>query len=107
MTDVPRIVTGYDKEVAAFVCSQVAEIEKDLSKGWFTTMGIVLNDKLIAGVIFNEYRQTDIRETFASITPKWATKTTLRQMFTYPFITLGCRRMTGIIEKKNRKKKVE
>lgn len=100
---VPRVIFGYDKLVADFVCSQVNELDNQLKGGWYAGLGVVVDNRLIAGVVFNEYRKTDIRESFAAIEPRWATHATLRTLFSYPFVHLGVRRMTGIVEKKNKK----
>lgn len=99
----PRLIYGHDRVVAEFVASKIKGFDGQLDKNDYTAIGVI-NDKreLIAGVIYNEYRPpVDIRESFAAVCPTWATKYTLRHLFAYPFIHLGVRRMTGIIEAKN------
>ena len=98
----PKMLFMQDKLVKDFVCSHIKDFDKDLPEGMYTAIGITLDDQLIAGAIFSEYRPpVDIREAFASISPKWANKYTLRHLFGFPFIHLKVRRMSSIVGSNN------
>ena len=98
----PRLIYGHDRTVAEFVAQRITGFDHKLDGNDYTAIGVVDNGELIAGAIYNEYRPpVDIRESFASISPRWATKYTLRHMFAYPFIHLGVRRMSSVIAADN------
>lgn len=98
----PRLIYGHDRVVAEFVASKIEGFDSSLDKNDYVAIGVVENGGLIAGVIYNEYRPpVDIRESFASISPTWATKYTLKHLFAYPFIHLGVRRMSSVVDVAN------
>lgn len=98
----PRMLYGQSKLVKDFVCTHIKDFDKDLPEGMYEGIGIVQDGKLIAGAIFSEYRPpVDIREAFASISPTWATKVTLKHLFAYPFVHLNVLRMSAIIGENN------
>ena len=73
--------------------------------GKCVTMGFVEGDKMVAGVVFSEYRpdSKDIRISIATDTPKWATKRVIREILSYPFKQLECGRLTAVVAKRNKK----
>jgi RimJ/RimL family protein N-acetyltransferase len=64
-------------------------------------LGVMRGDELIAGVVYNNYRETNIEATIASSTPKWCTRGVLRGIFWYPFCQLNMGRLTAITESTN------
>jgi len=61
-----------------------------------STIAIFSDDnEFLAVVVYNNYTGTDIAMHIASVSPKWATRESLRVVFTYPFIELGVRRVTA------------
>lgn len=98
----PRLIYGHDRVVAEFVSKRIEGFDHTLDNNDYTAIGVVEDGQLIAGVIYSEYRPpVDIRESFASISPTWATKYTLKHLFAYPFVHLGVRRMSSIIASGN------
>jgi RimJ/RimL family protein N-acetyltransferase len=69
--------------------------------GALIAIGIVRDRNLIAGAVFNNFRQTNIEITFASTTPRWCTRGVLRGIFSYPFEQLGLARLTAVTESTN------
>jgi RimJ/RimL family protein N-acetyltransferase len=63
-----------------------------------TAIGICDGEWLIAGVVYNWYRQANIEMTIASISPRWCASRILRGLFSYPFEQIGCRRVTAVTE---------
>ena len=69
--------------------------------GQCTAIGVVHEDKLIAGVVYFCYRHPNIEMAVAAISPKWATKRTLKVLFNYPFNQLKCNRVTVLVDSDN------
>lgn len=60
-----------------------------------TAFGITLDGSLIAGAVYNNYRSPGIELSFASESPLWATRASIACIFRYPFVQLGCLRLTA------------
>lgn len=70
--------------------------------GPFTAIGVVRDGVPVAVVIYNGYAGHDIQMTIASSDPRWASRTVLRGLFAYPFLELGCARVTACTSKHNK-----
>ncbi len=71
-------------------------LERDVdSFGECSAIGIAYKQKLIAGVVFNNYFGRDIQASIAATAPHWASRRTLAAIFNYPFRQLGCARITA------------
>lgn len=100
--EAPKILIGQDKLVKDFVASKIKNFHDDVPEGLYSAFGIVQNDKLIAGAVFHDYRPpVSIQESFASISPTWATKITLRTLFWFPFEHCKVRRLNSLIAAEN------
>ncbi len=58
-------------------------------------------EDIIAGVVYNNWRDANIEMTVASDTPRWCSRAVLRGLFWYPFGQIGCHRVTGTTEHTN------
>lgn len=60
--------------------------------GPYVTLGVFNDDTLIAVVVFNDWNpEAGVIEFHgAGISPRWLARHVLREMFAYPFKTLGC-----------------
>lgn len=67
----------------------------------FEALGAVRDGWLIGGVLYNNWRGASI-ETHWAGEPGWMTRAHLRCLFAYPFLQLKCRRVTGIIRRRNK-----
>lgn len=98
-----EVVFGPD--VAAWVIRQMPIPAEGLRNG--ATIGISDNGQIIAGAVFTDYRVMpygkDIQITFAATSPRWATRSNIRSIFSYPFIQCGCARLTTITGRKNKR----
>lgn len=92
------LLLGHDKEVAAWVQWQLG---MDSGFGECTAIGIMQGNDLIAGVVYYSYRHPNIEMAVASTSPAWATRTTLRELFNYPFNQLKCSRITVLVDSEN------
>ncbi|MBX2825814.1 MAG: GNAT family N-acetyltransferase [Gammaproteobacteria bacterium] len=69
----------------------------------FQTMAMFEPGVGIRGVaLFHNYRKTDIEIVFAG-EGNWARRDVITKILTYPFRQLGCRRITALVRKDNRK----
>ena len=93
-----RLVYGRDAEVSHWVLKQI-DVEK---LDPCVAIGVEHKGRLIAGVVYNEYRGNDIRLHVAAISPRWATRKNISALLAYPFIQLGCKRITGVVRAKNK-----
>jgi len=92
-----------------WICEWVA---KRLSKGYraqsfgpCSTLGVMRDGKLEAGIIFNNYRamSRDIHLTIASDSARWMNRKVLKAVFNYVFLQQGCVRLTVTIGRKNKR----
>jgi len=87
------LVYGRDREVAEWVRMRAPHAEAGFEK--YVAIGVALGGELVAGVVYNEYRGHSMHVSMASSTPRWATKRTLRELFSYPFVQLKVKRLTA------------
>lgn len=92
------IIYGADEAVCEWVSLNLG------SKNMFGKargLAVVKDNKVIAGVVYNNYT-TDINNnplniemSIFSIDKSWATRQNLKELFAYPFIQLGLKRVTA------------
>jgi RimJ/RimL family protein N-acetyltransferase len=58
--------------------------------------------KLVAGVIYDRFNGANITGTVAAEGKQWLSKEFLWYVFYYPFVQLKCKRITGLIQAKNK-----
>jgi RimJ/RimL family protein N-acetyltransferase len=89
-----------DKEIAAWVARNIPGID---DFGPCAAVGVVQDDQLVAGVVWSGYRDHDIQASVYAASPRWLARPreTLRDLFTYPFDVLGCRRVTTYAARSN------
>ena len=66
-----------------------------------TSIGVIHKGKIVAAAVFNNFRLPNIEITFVTSSPRWASPGAVRSILRYPFIQLGCKRVTAIIEATN------
>ena len=64
-------------------------------------IGVARDGKLIAALVYMNYRKTNIEICLAADDPRWCRKGVLAALFAYPFVQLGLRRITAIIPASN------
>ena len=69
----------------------------------YTTMGVFDGDKLLSVILFNNYQpEAGVIEIHgAGISPRWLTRSVLREMFQYPFEQLGCQMVVMRVSERN------
>lgn len=99
-----ELVFDQDSIVGQWVASRIPHIQTSENLGDFVAIGVVNSDgNEIAGIVYNNYRHTNIELQFASEDPKWATPRTIGLLLSYPFIQLGVPRVTCICNKRNKR----
>ena len=95
-----RIIADLDGSIAKWVCDGL-EYDTDWI-GANVTMGIVLDGKLIAGIIFNNIRPNiDVWLTIYATDKRWCNRRVLRCVFNLAFNQMGCRRVSLCVSKDN------
>lgn len=96
------ILLGADEMVGEMVRSRVPRMH-DGQWGPHTTLGVVRRGVLVGGVVYHGFRGFDVQMSAAFDTPGWALPGTMRAIFAYPFLDLGCRRVTAFVGRKNKR----
>ena len=94
-----HLVFGLDRQVAQWVREQIPD-RPDF--GQCTAIGVAEDKRMIAGVVFNNYRGHMIEASIAATDPCWCNKTVLHAFFAYPWLQLKVRRLQVIVAKKNK-----
>jgi RimJ/RimL family protein N-acetyltransferase len=96
---VGSILIGADEMVSAMVAARIPHVSFDR----YTALGVVRRGALIGGAVYHNYVGHDIQVSIAFDSPGWALPGTLRALFDYPFNQLGCRRMTAMVGRRNKR----
>ena len=94
------IIDSKDQHLQKWVAN-ILEIKQGFSPG--QALGVMRHDKLIAAVVYHDFRGNQIEASIASISKFWATKPILRALFSYPFIQLKVNRMLVLCAEDNAK----
>lgn len=98
------LVYGHDEYVSQWVAAKLRI--PPFPRGYCRAIGITENNILIAGVIYNNQHLDNhgkpllIEMTIASVDSRWCTRHNLNQLFAYPFIHLGVKRVQATCGRK-------
>jgi RimJ/RimL family protein N-acetyltransferase len=69
----------------------------------FSALGVMKGSEVVTGVIYHNYFEEykNIEMSIVATNPRWATKSVLKQLLSYPFKQLGCQRVTACIAASN------
>lgn len=87
------MIFGHDAAIAAWVGQHVSPPISDF--GPSISIGVAEGDELLAGAVYNNWRHPNIEITFAMESPKWASRSNIACILRYPFVQLGCLRITA------------
>lgn len=94
-------IYGQDARVLDFMAEHLADCELPADS---ITLGVESDGELIAGVAFEGYTKTGISIHVAALEGRhWLSKDFLFRVFAYPFLQLGCYRVTGLVRVDNLK----
>lgn len=94
------ILTGQADVIARWVEARVPGFRSfDTPSGF----GVLRDGRLAAGVVFHNYdaHAGDIEVVIAAESPRWASREVFFTAFAYPFLQLGCRRVTARVPVSN------
>lgn len=91
------LIFGHDREISQWCGDQLGI--KDF--GPCSAIGVARDGKIVAGAVYSNYRHPNIEITFATTTPRWASRETISAILAYPYLQLHCRRLTAITEALN------
>lgn len=89
---------GEDERVRQFVAG-INRRAPDF--GPSSAIGVTLDDELVCGVVYNNYRRFDLDMHVSATSPKWASRKIVGTLLAYPFVQLGCVRATATIAATN------
>lgn len=104
-----NLLIGHDEAVINWVVNRLPFHRGNTGTEPFgpcRAIGVVSTEgRIAAGVIFNDYHPEfkTIQATVAAETPRWATHRLLREIFSYPFLQLGCNVVWAAIEHDNQR----
>ena len=73
----------------------------DLSKA--SCIGVARDRRLVAAVAFTSHNGGNCEISMAADSPRWATPATIYSILAYPFFQLGCRRVTCLTQRGNKR----
>jgi RimJ/RimL family protein N-acetyltransferase len=94
------ILSGQPDVIARWVEARVPECRGFDTPAGF---GVLRGGRLAAGVVFYNYdaHAGDIEVIIAAESPRWASREVFWTAFAYPFLQLGCRRVTARVNVSN------
>jgi hypothetical protein len=91
------ILYGHDAVIARWAGNRLGIADW----GPCTTIGIMRHGDLVAAAVFHQYRHPNIEASIVTTDRRWATPNAIRAIMRYPFVQLGCKRLTAITEARN------
>jgi RimJ/RimL family protein N-acetyltransferase len=92
---VAKLVIDETEAVARWVGAQVSPLIEDF--GPCVSIGVASKDgKLLAGAVYNDWTPPNIQITFAVGDKRWASRAAIACILSYPFVQLGCLRITAV-----------
>jgi RimJ/RimL family protein N-acetyltransferase len=91
------IVYGHSEVVARWAGNRLGIADW----GPCATIGIMRRGELVAAAVFHQYRHPNIEISFVTTDRRWGTPAAVRAIIRYPFIQLGCKRLTSTTEAGN------
>lgn len=93
-----KLILGQDEAVATWVAARIPHVDQFSN---MAAIGIERAGDLVGGVVYHEYRGNDVQMSCAGSGRRWLAEGVLRALFAYPFITLGCQRVSAFAPKSN------
>lgn len=89
-----RLALGHDREIAAWVATRIPHVNTFGAEN-SRAFGVVCDDTLVAGVVFNEYQPDygTIAVSVAADTPRWAARGIIKGILSYPFEQLNVNKL--------------
>jgi RimJ/RimL family protein N-acetyltransferase len=92
------LIYGHDLEIIAWTEQQLHAPIKVCRP---VTIGVARSGRIVAAALFSNYQPPNIEITFVTTDPRWASKQNIYAILGFPFLQLGCLRITAITEAVN------
>lgn len=67
----------------------------------YTTIGLMDNGEILAGLLYEQWNGVNVISHVAGRGKNWMNRELLWYSFYYPFVELGCKRLTGMVRSTN------
>lgn len=99
-----RLILGHDAEIAAWVSKRVPRPFDPKNLGPYHAIGVEdAQGSPLAGFVYTRFKGHDVEITGASTSPRWAQRGVICALLHYPFIQMGCVRVTMFTAKRNKR----
>ena len=92
------ILLGHDLEICEWT---MRALERRMPTTPYVAIGIVRRGVVMAGCVYENFRFPGIELSFATSSPHWATRQAIAHLLAYPFLQLGCTRITALVDVTN------
>jgi RimJ/RimL family protein N-acetyltransferase len=94
-----RLICGHDADIAAWTAARIPHVGEPEAFGPCVAIGVADQDRLIAGVVYHNFmpKHANVEISFASDTPRWASRGVIRALLSVPFEQYECRRISLMI----------
>ena len=93
-----QLLLNRDDYVSAWLQSKIPNISFFDCKA----IGVIKNQKLIAGVVYHNLRDGQIEASIAITDKNWANRKILYALFAYPFVQCNCHRILVTVKDSNK-----
>ena len=94
-----RVLFGADKLVAQWVQARIPYLQPSPD---MQALGVIEGETLVAGVIYERFNGVHLECSIAAdLGSGWASRQTLKHLFGYPYVQLGCEAITVLVPATN------
>jgi RimJ/RimL family protein N-acetyltransferase len=99
LTRVGNLVYGADADITQWCANQIPGFRISSEA---RAIGVIKGKELVAGVVYENWNGIHLEVSIAAtVGSGWATRDTLRGLFAYPFLDLGCEWISVIVPSSN------
>lgn len=91
------LIYGHDKELSLWVGQRLG-LDGPVRGYDPIAIGVARKGQIVAAALFANHQGPTIEVTFVTSTPRWASREMISGILSYPFVQLGCKRVTAITE---------
>lgn len=95
------LLYGHDRELSLWAGQQLGFGCAIRTGAPPVAIGVALKGEIVAAAVYHDYRPPSIEVTFVTTTPRWASRSNIKAILHYPFVQLGCKRVTAITPEDN------
>lgn len=105
---ITKLVYGHNEIIAKWVATELKQPLNCYQNGMYHAVGVIKNDRIIGGIVWHNYHNAYngepllIEVTIATIDKMWCSRHNLCELFGYPFIQLGVKRVQATCNKKSK-----